>query len=58
MSVVEETVEVPETKVLSLPKIRGQLLKGSLVVITIDPRSYRSLMTWNRRSAPVLSIGK
>lgn len=44
--------------VLSLLKISGHFLYTRLVVMTVDPRSYRWLMIWNRRSAPALSFGK
>ena len=43
---------------LSLLKIFGQSLNTQLVVITIDPRSYRSLIIWKSKSAPFLSMGR
>ena len=43
---------------LSLSKISGHSLNVRLVVIIMDPRSYRFEITWKSRSVPRLSIGK
>ena len=45
-------------RVASWLKISGQCLNTRFVVIAREPRSYRWLMIWNSRSAPVLSIGR
>jgi len=47
-----------DVSVLSLLKIFDQSLNTRLVVITIDPRSYRWLIIWKSKSAPFLSMGR
>ena len=47
-----------EVRVASWLKISGQCLNTRFVVIAIEPRSYRWLMIWNSRSAPVFVDGE
>ena len=45
-------------RVLSTSKITPQSRKARFVEMTIEPRSYRAATTWNKRSAPRLSMGR
>jgi hypothetical protein len=44
--------------VLSPLKIEGHCLKALLEVMTMEPRSYRWLMTWKSRSGSALIDGQ